>query len=65
MNYRARAVKTAKYKLGRRMLRKYLVMCLRRENAMLPEDERASEEMMDLAEKVIMDRKTKVRFEIV
>lgn len=65
MKYRARAVKTAKYKLGRRMLRKCLVMCLRRENAMLPEDERASEETIALAEKVIMDRKTKVRFGVV
>lgn len=65
MKYRARAVKTAKYKLSRRIMRKYLVFCLRRENAMLPEDERASEEEMNLAEKVIMDRKTKVRFEAV
>lgn len=42
-----------------------LVFRLREMNARQPEDERASEEMMALAEKVIMDRKTKVRIEIV
>ena len=65
MNNRERAVKTARYKLSRRILRKYLVIRLRRENAMLPEDERASEETMALAEKVIMDRKVRFRFEFV
>lgn len=65
MKCRARAVKTAKYELGRRMLRRELVARLRHANAMLPEDERSSKETMDLAEKVIMDKRTKVRFEIV
>lgn len=61
----ARAIKTAKYKLCRQMLRRELVARLRHANARLPEDERVSEETMDLAEKVIMDKRTKVRFETV
>ena len=56
MKYRARAVKTAKYKLGRRMLRKYLVMCLRHDNALRPEYVRAITESLDLPETVSIDR---------
>jgi hypothetical protein len=47
------------------MLRKIFARRLRAVNAMLPEDERASEKAVDLAEKIIMDKRTKVRVEVV